>query len=315
MPEKIYNLIPSKEIDGLLYVSPKWLKIDLLVSLTNPKQALWRWGKDFERLQKVEKYFPVEKPKNFCEKYSSKFYPSQLETTIQNYLSTRTDYIIYGDMAYFAYMKTSGLKDYFAPEVKYLEIGMHNPQSIFPDLKKITNNKIRIKRYHQFQKHIPTRYIITPEGKDYQILLIIYELNEKCIPYVDYNNSKILTYHGLVLYYNFMIYLSGIYGIRDKEQMAECCLYELERAKNYYFKTTNQNEFSDSIFRCFIIPCLGKEKNTYRDFKIKSWTTPKTIFDYKPSKRFASGHLVLAEKSAPGIVKFVSGEFDKEIFI
>ena len=97
--------------------------------------------------------------------------------------------------------------------------------------------------------------------------------------------------------------------------MAECCLYELERAKNYYFKATNQNEFSDSIFRCFIIPCLGKEKNTYRDFKIKSWTTPKTIFDYKPSKRFASGHLVLAEKSAPGIVKFVSGEFDKEIFI
>jgi len=109
-----------------------------------------------------------------------------------------------------------------------------------------------------------------------------------------------------------MIYLSERYGIKDKLEIAECCLYDLERAKNYYFANTGQNEFSDSLFKCFILPCLGKEKNVYRDSKLRSWARAK-IFDYKPSIRQEKGHLVLAEKVPPGIVRFISGEFDKEI--
>jgi len=310
IPEKIYNLIPTKVFNGLTYVSPKYLKIDLLVALTNPKQGIFRWDKDFERLQKLEKYYPIEKPNNFCEKVSGKYYKSTLETIIENFIYQRKDFILFGDMAYYAYMESSGLPDYFSPDIKYLEIGMHNPKEIFPVLKEITGNKIKIKRYHQFLKHIPNRYIITPEGKENNIILIIYELNEKCIPYMEYDGNKILTYHGLVLYYNFMIYLSARYGIRDREQIAECCLYELERAKNYYFKNTGNNEFSDSIFKCFILQCVGNEKNIYRDSKLKIWKNPRDSFEYSPSKR---EHLVLAEKVPPGLVKNISGEFDKEI--
>lgn len=313
VPDKIFNLIPYQVFDGLYYVAPKYLKIDLLVALTNPKQGIFRWDKDFERLNKLEKYFPVEKPKNFCEKAQGKYYKSTLENIIENYLSKRDDYIIFGDMAYYAYMETSGLKDFFSPEVKYLEIGMQNPYSIFDDLRRITNGKIKIKKFHQFLKHIPTRYIITPDNKESHIILIIYELNDKCIPFVEYNGANIISYHGLVLYYNFMIYLSARYGIRDREQISECCLYELERAKNYYFKQTNQNEFSDSIFKCFILKCIGKEKNIYRESKVKVWTNPKHPFNYQPSKRMESGYLVTADKVPPGVVRNISGEFDKEL--
>jgi len=309
IPEKIYNIIPYKTIDGLNYVSPKYLKIDLLVALTNPVHAIFRWDKDFERLQKLEKYFPPEKPKQFCEKTQGKYYKSTLNDIIDKFFTDRDDYILLGDMAYYAYMNTSGLSDYYQPEVKYLEIGMNNPSLIFPELRKVTNNKIKIKKYHPFLKHIPTRYIITPNDKENHIILIIYELNEKCIPYIEYNGAKVISYHGLVLYYNFMIYLSSIYGIRDRVLISECCLYDLERGKNYYFKRTGQNEFSDSIFKGFIIPCVGNEKNIYRESKIRGWNKGK-IFSYVPSKR---EHLVLAEKVPPGIVRFVSGEFDKEI--
>jgi len=52
--------------------------------------------------------------------------------------------------------------------------------------------------------------MVTPKGKDNNILLIIYELNEKCIPYLDYQGDKIMTYHSLILYYNFMRYLSKL---------------------------------------------------------------------------------------------------------
>lgn len=311
MPQRIYDLIPSQNIGGLEYVAPKHLKIDLLVSLTNPKQSIFRWKKDFERLEKLEKYYPVVKPKTFCDQSFHRYSQTFLEQKIQDYVMQRNDYIIFGDMAYYAYMQESGLKDYFAPDMKYMEIGMQNPSLIFNDLKKM--GKIKIRRYHQFMKHIPTRYIVTPVGKDTHILLIIYELNEKCIPYVEYNGSKFMTYHGLVLYYNFMIYLSGRYGIRDRQQIAECCLYDLERAKKYYFQKTGKNEFDESMFRCFVLPCLGKEKNVLRDSKIRVWTSGKTRskpFTYVPATR---PHLVLEDKVPPGIVKFVSGELDKEI--
>ena len=315
MPQRIYDIIPSQAINGLEYVRPKHLKIDLLVALTNPKQSIFRWQKDFERLAKLEKYFPTEKPGNFCQSSRYKYSQSPVEKKIKDYVFSRDDYILFGDNAYYAYMEASGLKDYFSPDVKYLEIGMQNPATMFEDLRRITNGKIKIKRYHPFMKHIPARFIVTDAEKDTHILLIIYELTEKCIPYISHKNTKIMTYHGLVLYYNFMIYLSERYGIRDRQQIAECCLYDLERGKTYFFNHAKKNEFDDTIFRCFILPCLGKEKNILRESKIKLWTAAHTKmkpFSYVPSGR---SFLVSEDKVPPGIVKFVSGEFDKDIYL
>jgi hypothetical protein len=315
MPQRIYDIIPSETINGMEYVSPKHLKIDLLVALTNPKQGIFRWQKDFERLAKLEKYFPTEKPKKFCQSSRYKYTQFPLENKIKEYIFSRNDFILFGDYAYYSYMESSGLKDFFSPDIKYLEIGMQNPAILFEDLQKITNGKIKIKRYHQFMKHIPTRFIITDADKDTHILLIIYELTEKCIPYILHKNMKIMTYHGLVLYYNFMIYLSARYGIKDRQQIAECCIYDLERAKNYFFNYSKKNEFDDTIFKCFILPCLGKEKNILRDSKIKLWTSGQTKikpFSYLPSAR---SFLVSEDKVPPGIVKFVSGEFDKDIYL
>ena len=307
IPERIYNLIPYKTINNLNYVLPKYSKIDMLVSLTNPKQSMFRWKKDFERLQKIDKYFPIEKPKNFFET-GNKYIKTPIDIKIHNYIAERDDTIIFGDMAFFAYMKSSGLEDYFLPEIKYVEIGMQNPQSIFKDLHKFGN--IKIKKYHPFLKYVPVRYIITPEKNENHIILIIYELNEKCTPYITYNNTKILTYHALVLYYYFMYYLSACYGIRDKKEISECCLYELDRAKKYFFARTGKNEYSDSLFRCFILPCIGTEKNYYKDSKLRIWKKDK-IFTYVPSKR---EYLVTLDKVPPGIIKNISGEFDKEIY-
>ena len=314
MPQRVYDIIPSEVINGMEYVSPKHLKIDLLVSLTNPKQSIFRWQKDFERLAKLENNFPVEKPNKFCQSSHYKYTQSPIDKKIKEYIFSRNDFILFGDYAYYSYMESSGLKDYFSPDIKYLEIGMQNPAAIFDDLRKITNGRIKIKRYHPFMKHIPARFIITDAEKDTHILLILYELNEKCIPFIPYKNMKIMTYHGLVLYYNFMIYLSERYGIKDRQQIAECCLYDLERAKTYFFNQSKKNEFDDTIFKCFILPCLGKEKNILRDSKIKLWTSGHTKikpFSYIPSGR---SFLVSEDKVPPGIVKYVSGEFDKDIY-
>lgn len=306
IPERIYNLIPYKTMNGMNYVLPKYMKIDMLVSLTNPQQSMFRWKKDYERLQKLEKYFSTEKPKNFVEK-KSKYVKSEMEKKIYEYIIKRDDVIFFGDIAYYAYMKSSGLADYYSPEVKYIEIGVQNSSAILKDIQQF--GKIKIKKYHPFLKYIPVRYIVSPENNDNHIVLIVYELNEKCVPYVLYNKIKISSYHSLVLYYNFMYYLSACYGIRDRKDVVECCLYELDRAKKYYFARTGENEFSNSLFRYFITSCVGIEKNLLADSKVRKWKKERT-FTYTPDKR---EYLVLAEKVPAGIVYNMSGEFDKEV--
>ena len=106
-----------------------------------------------------------------------------------------------------------------------------------------------------------------------------------------------------------MRYLSKLYNIKEKEHVAECCLYDLERAKTYYFNKTGADEFGDNVFQNFVIPCIGEEKNVVRENKIKGWSFVRK-FNYIPAKR---EHLVTGDKTGPGIVKFVSGEFDKEV--
>ena len=308
-PIKIFDAVPTITVNGMKYVTPKHLKIDLLVALTNPKQGLFRWEKDFERYNLLLKYFPTEKPKDFCvEKHKKKEY--KLSQEINNILvNNKYNYIIWGNQAYYFYMLKSGLQDYYEPELKYMEIGMENPDEFIRKIKEFFGAKIVVKKYHQFLKHIPPRYIITEKKNENNILLIIYDLHEKCIPYIVDNGLKIISFNGLLLYYNFMYYLGKRHNIKYSLKLSECCLYDLERARTFYFNNSNTNRFNDNIFKEFILECLGTEKNIYRDNKIKQWKREKK-FLYIPAKR---PHLSSGDKVGPGTVRFISGEFEKII--
>jgi len=309
IPERIYNLLPHCEYNGLRYVSPKHLKIDLLVALTNPKYSTFRWKKDYERLTLIEKNFPHEKPKKFLQNNTYKKQPYYLDKIIRDFINKRDDYVIFGDLAYTAFMEKSKLEDYYKPQVKYIEIGLTKPLDAIKELKVICKNNIRVKRYNPFLKHIPARYIVTPRDHSNTIILIIYDLSDKIIPYVTINNQKVQSYHSLLLFYNFMIYLSACYNIHFQKDSAECCLYELERARKYYFTQNNENQFTENVFKSFIYTYTGEEKNIYRDSKINAYNRTKKFF-YTPGKR---QFLVESNKVGTGSIKFISGEYDKEI--
>jgi hypothetical protein len=87
---------------------------------------MFRWKKDYDRLQKLEKYFPIEKPKNFVEK-RSKYIKSEMEKKIYDYVVKRDDVIFFGDIAYYAYMKSSGHKNNILSK-NSTHIGIHTKE-------------------------------------------------------------------------------------------------------------------------------------------------------------------------------------------
>ena len=60
-----------------------------------------------------------------------------------------------------------------------------------------------------------------------------------------------------------MSYLSIIYNIKNKKDIAESCIYELERAKTFYFKKNKLNEKHDSIFQSYVTNFIGCNKDLY----------------------------------------------------
>lgn len=301
IPEKIYTHIPFIIENGMRYVAPNYLRIDLLVSLTNPTHAIFRWDKDKERLDLLNKYNPIERPKKFCMNGAN-----ILDKNILNILN-EVNYIIFGNIAYLKYMEKSQLEDYYIPQTRYIEIGTNDIKTL---LNNINQSKYTIAKYNPFLKYIPSRYIISKNDNTKQIVLIIYDLNEKCVPYVELDGIKYITYDALVLHYNFMIYLAKRYNIYQTVDESNCCIYELDRGRRYYFSRTNENEFTMNPFRSFVIDCIGKQKNVYRDSKIRGWNREKR-FRYIPSKR---KYMTSGSKVGSGTVFNISGEYQKSIF-
>ena len=309
MPLRLYNEIPYTEYNNLCYSHPLHLRIDLLVSLTNENFIDLRWKKDSERLEILDNNYKINRPKNFNNNSVYKKSNYYLNIIIEKFLKNRDDYVYYGDVAYYLYIERSMLKDYFKPHIKYFEIGMKNPSNIFKELKRICKNKITIKKYCPFLKYVPTRYIVCDSKNQNTIILIIYDLSDRTVPYIEYKGCKFLSFQCLLLNYYFMSYLSIIYNIKNKKDIAESCIYELERAKKYYFTKNNIDENYDSIFKSYVKKFIGNNKDLYLESKIKNWGN-RNKFRYIPKKR---EHLIEVENIGSGKIKNISGEFNKYI--
>ena len=92
-------------------------------------------------------------------------------------------------------------------------------------------------------------------------------------------------------------------------ESAKCCLYELDRARTYFYNQNKTNQCGNHLFRNFVTNYIGSEKDVYLQSKINSFNREKK-FIYTPSKR---QYLVESSKVGNGAIKYISGEFDKEI--
>lgn len=261
-PEKMYDLIPSKSIDGLEFTKPEFLKIDLLVSICNPETSIYRWEKELPRYQKLNQKFPLQKmgtnPKTQ--------FNSEAEKLLSSYFKNRDDSIITGLAAYNLYISESGFKDYYQPKLDYLEILTTNPYDMIRDLiKKYSLKNLKCKYFSHFLKIIPEKFVIF--YKDTR-LINIYNLKNKCYPFVKIKDFNISSVDYLSLYSYSMIYQARVIKNSYLENIFSSILYNLDSCKHKYYQKNNTDMLSDKLFRSFVYHCKGKELDHYQYYKL-----------------------------------------------
>lgn len=63
----------AKEIDGIMYAHPNYLRMSMYLELSRPAGDVSRWGKVYQRLQLLNKYYPIDLPGDFCPKARTDF--------------------------------------------------------------------------------------------------------------------------------------------------------------------------------------------------------------------------------------------------
>lgn len=271
-PQKMYELIPSKTIGGLEFTKPEFLKIDLLVSICNPETSIYRWEKELPRYLKLNQKYPLQKigsnPKTE--------YNPEAEKLLNSYFKNKDDSIITGLAAYNLYIQQSGFKDFYQPKLDYLEVLTTDPYEMIRDLiKKYSIKNLKCKYFSHFLKIIPEKFVIFYKNIR---LINIYNLKNKCYPFIKINDFNVSSVDYLSLYSYSMIYQARVIKNSYLENIFSSILYNLDKCKNKHYQKHNTDMLSDKLFRSFVYFCKGKELDHYQYYKLN---IRKESFNYK----------------------------------
>jgi len=277
VPDNLFKVIPVNKINGINYVKIDYLLIDLFKSLAFPKENVYRWEKDYNRLLDV-----ISEPKKVELKYKN----------VDNNISTLRKvfdkkYVATG--IYSAHILLGNLDN-----IEYLEyITAEEPNFInyFP------GEKVKIKYYNPLSNKFPRKYIYTVNDK---IIAIIYNLRDQSLSCVNYYPVKIkketintTNYHYTMSHLLMMKYIGGIVGSPILSNLSEYYYYQLYQANK------------KKSFPVFQLSCIGEPHDAKRQANEKKWEKIDT-FKYNPHQRIIDSNNI-----GTGAVPNHSGELFK----
>jgi hypothetical protein len=121
-----------------------------------------------------------------------------------------------------------------------------------------------------------------------EIILTVYNNNQRCIPYRRYDSGNIASFqqilnHHLIKYY---FYINNKIDPTNVNNI----LGELIRTRNDYLKKNNKTVMDDTMYREFMISCLGKafdaRRQMFLDYKKKREQGKRTAYRYDPQENF-----------------------------
>ena len=269
VPLKTYNKLPKCEINGILYIDPQFLKIDLYTSVSNPHTNIFRWEKSYKRLIQLESLYPLTPVKN--SKISAKDLPSPEQALIiEKYAKNNKNIIIVGTQAYNLYIKSIG--DNQEPVIQYSFYAL-DPLAEAKKLKKKMNDSALLITNHQpyldvFSKHTELK------DKKGKIIAEWYDINSDCISVTEINRHFVANYHWLLRF------LYGKYEIDSKRKNYYSNLIQslMKAYKIYHMSKNLHRRDITNPFKIFQTDCIKQETVQVKQRKfIKDWS-------YKPDK-------------------------------
>lgn len=288
VPTEIYNNMPFVQIDGMNYVAPEFIYIDLYKIFTEPYFSSRRWKKTFKRLKLLQKHYPFNKPtKKLNDSYDP---PKKSEETVEkinkviyDFIKDKETFIIIGQYAYNYYLEQSKINNdqkigKLFEQIKYPFMQLISTNYVIDTVKLYTvlSNIMKGDSKLSFKEHNPfwgmTGYGTIISYDNHPVLHIVAHDN-KCLPVrVDkarfYNSSKTvvendhkLTFGSfdLVLLMNLISnFRVKVTNTSSKYHYHKIMTSHLGEMRSYYLKKSGKNLLDKSPFQSLIIDCVGK---------------------------------------------------------
>ncbi|QKF93805.1 polyA polymerase [Fadolivirus algeromassiliense] len=317
VPRNIYNKMPFIEINGINYMHPSFVYIDLYKMLTDPYfSGSHRWKKVFPRIYKLQKHYPfnkASKPLNnaYDVPKDKKEIVNQINKTIIDHINNKENYIIVGQYAYNYLLEESGImKDkqlggkYKLIEIPFMQLiateYIPNTTEIISKLKETYGDKISYKEFYPLWTTTGYSTVVYYDGF---AVLHITSHNDRCVQVRKvntkyYNNGKSELYKdgfvdiGCFDFIFLMNLISGfrtrVNGIEDKYHYHNIMTSHLIEIRNYYLEKNKKTLLDESLFMSFIPDCVGETIDPVREARQEAKRKRKEgkapIYRYDPSK-------------------------------
>jgi hypothetical protein len=298
-PACIFNSIPSIQLEGFYYTNPSFMIIDYLRMITDPLSSYWRLEKSFERLYMLEREYPLPKFTKPIEinNSDSDYLIKKCINIIINCVKEIDEIVIVGFYAYLYFLKVSKL---FNKNRNLIEFSKKNYDDI-PFIELISKNfkqdslKIINLLKEQFEITYTEYYpFFTFTGNsveiyvDSNLICIIYDYDNRPIPYIKSENLKIGSFSQVLLN-------AQINTIRYRTQKEDELKYmymimvsHLIQMKSYYLKENKKTIFDSTPFKDFVLDFLKPEINpdieSHLKYERRKSNNKPGIFIYDPSK-------------------------------
>lgn len=320
VPKNIYHRIPFVDINGINYVHPSFIMIDLYRIFTDPVgSGTFRWKKTFPRLYLLQKHYPFNKatsklPINFEQVNTNH---KKLLDTVYNYIINKDSIIVSGKYAYNYFLEHSNImkdnslgKKYTLLDIDNYTLISTNYSQDASDIYKILKNnypqfadQINVVEYYPFWQFFG--YSATISFNNIPIVTI-YHYNKRCLPIkivpsmkfqkngsmktiVDKDNKINLASYSLNLLMNMiMTFRTRVEKQEDLYQFHNIMTSHLIEIRNYYLNKNKKTLFDNTIFQEFVIDCIGKSIDIIRETRLQRYIKAKekqgpVVFRYDPA--------------------------------
>lgn len=320
VPRNIYNKIAFIEIEGINYVHPSFVYIDMYRMMTDPYfSGSFRWKKIFSRLHKLQKHYPFNKAtKGLNNAYDV---PSDKKETVRKInrflfdsIKNKETYIVVGQYAYNYLLEESSIMQDKKTGSKYKLIDIPFMQVIstnyIPDTVDIIvnlgkmlggdNKKLTYKEFYPLWMFTGYSTVIY---YDKVPILHITSHNNRCVPIRKveakfYNMGKVESDKSSFIQlgsFDFIFLMNLISGLRVKVNDVEDKIHyhnvvtsHLVEMRNYYLEKNKKTLLDESLFKSFIPDCIGESMDPQRESRIlkdKKYKEGKLVtFKYDPIK-------------------------------
>jgi hypothetical protein len=275
VPRNVYNKMPFKEINGIHYIHPFFMAIDYLRMITDPLASYWRIEKGLKRMVLLQKHYPLPVINKPIQNIDSNPDLDKAVNLVTSFLINRKTCIAIGFYAYNYFVEKSGTtnKNIKPINIPYHEFISTNYKHDFDEIiellkKNFEPSRVSHKEYFPFFQFTGFSVEILIDN---EVIAVIYSHNNKCLPFqfvepLEFKKSKEIKPSGKITLGSFSLavlfaqIMTIKYRVNNDRVLTEVYMTivsHLISVRGEYFKKNNKNIFDSTIFRDFIVECIG----------------------------------------------------------